>query len=89
VYHAKEMVYNYNLLPPFSLTPLKIGKRAAIIGAGNVMADVSRYLIHHRKVDEVIDVVRRGPLKSNLTARSWSHLSPILTWQTLMTESSG
>lgn len=61
VYHAKEVVYNYNRLPPFSLTPLKIGKRAAIIGAGNVMADVSRYLIHHRKVDEVIDVVRRGP----------------------------
>lgn len=61
VYHAKEVVYHYNHLPPFSQTPLKIGKRAVIIGVGNVMADVARFLIHHKKIDEVTAIARRGP----------------------------
>jgi len=60
-YHAKEVVYNYNHLPPYSEMPLKIGKRAVIIGVGNVMADVARYLIHHMKIEEVTAVARRGP----------------------------
>ena len=60
-YHAKEVVYNYNHLPPYSGMPLKIGKKAVIIGVGNVMADVARYLIHHCKIDEVTAVARRGP----------------------------
>ncbi len=60
-YHAKTVVYYYNHLPPYSQIPLKIGKRAVIIGVGNVMADVARFLIHHRKIDEVTAVARRGP----------------------------
>lgn len=61
VYHAKDLVYHYNHLPPFSKKEFHIGKRAAIVGVGNVMADIARYLIHSVKVDEVISIARRGP----------------------------
>lgn len=61
VYHAKDIVYFYNKLPPFAQRPHRFGKRCAIVGAGNVMMDIARYLIREQKVDEVIAVVRRGP----------------------------
>ena len=61
VYQAKDVVYHYNLLPPFSRMPMKIGKKVAIVGAGNVMMDLARWLIDEKQVDEVVAVVRRGP----------------------------
>jgi ferredoxin--NADP+ reductase len=61
VYHAKDVVYYYNHLPPFSQKSFLFGKRCAVIGAGNVMLDITHYLARERKVDEVIAVVRRGP----------------------------
>ena len=67
VYHAKNIVYHYNLLPPFSEKKYLLGKRVAVVGAGNVMMDISHYLIRDRKVDEVIAVVRRGPAEVKFT----------------------
>jgi len=61
VYHAKDVVYHYNQLPPYSQKPFRFGKRCAVIGAGNVMLDIAHFLIREKKVDEVIAVVRRGP----------------------------
>ncbi len=61
VYHAKNLVFHYNLLPPFSEKKYLLGKRVAVVGAGNVMMDIAHYLIRERKIDEVIVVVRRGP----------------------------
>jgi ferredoxin/flavodoxin---NADP+ reductase len=61
VYHAKDLVFHYNLLPPFSTQDFRIGKRVALIGAGNVMLDIAHWLIRDLKVDDVISVVRRGP----------------------------
>lgn len=61
VYHAKDIVYHYNLLPPFSEHTYQIGKRVAVIGAGNVMMDIARWLIEEKGVDEVLAVARRGP----------------------------
>jgi ferredoxin/flavodoxin---NADP+ reductase len=61
VYHAKDVVYFYNQLPPYSQKPFRFGKRCAVIGAGNVMLDITHYLAREEKVDEVIAVVRRGP----------------------------
>lgn len=61
VYHAKDVVYFYNLLPLNSQRQYRFGKRCAIVGAGNVMVDIARYLMRQQKVDEVIAVVRRGP----------------------------
>ncbi|HXQ34383.1 MAG TPA: hypothetical protein VN843_10250, partial [Anaerolineales bacterium] len=61
VYHAKDVVYYYNGLPPYSQKSFRFGKRCAVIGAGNVMLDIAHYLSRDLKVDEVIAVVRRGP----------------------------
>jgi ferredoxin--NADP+ reductase len=61
VYHAKDLVFHYNSLPPYSVRDYRIGKRVALIGAGNVMLDIAHWLIREQKVEEVVSVVRRGP----------------------------
>jgi ferredoxin--NADP+ reductase len=61
VYHAKDLVYHYNRLPPFSTQRFLIGKHVALIGVGNVMMDIAHYVIREVKVDEAIAVARRGP----------------------------
>lgn len=74
VYHAKDVVYHYNKLPPFSQRNFPFGKRGAIIGAGNVMVDIARYLITHQGMQEVTAVVRRGPAEVNFTKDEMKHL---------------
>lgn len=69
VYHAKDVVYHYNRLPPFSTMPITIGKRVVIVGAGNVMADVARYLLDQDQVEEVHICVRRGPAEVKFTKK--------------------
>jgi ferredoxin/flavodoxin---NADP+ reductase len=63
VYHAKDVVYHYNFLPPFSQQTFEIGRRVAIIGMGNVMVDVANWLLNHKKIDQVVVVARRGPIE--------------------------
>src|SRR5918995_4987391 len=63
VYHAKDVVYHYNFLPPFSQQHFEIGRRVAIVGMGNVMVDVANWLLNHKKIDQVIVVARRGPIE--------------------------
>jgi ferredoxin--NADP+ reductase len=74
VYHAKDVVYFYNKLPPFSQKNFRFGKRCAIIGAGNVMVDIARHLINVQKVEEVTAIVRRGPAEVNFTKEEMKHL---------------
>ncbi len=74
VYHAKDVVYFYNHLPPFSLRNFRFGKRCAIIGAGNVMVDIARHLINVQKAEEVTAIVRRGPAEVNFTKDEMKHL---------------
>jgi ferredoxin--NADP+ reductase len=74
VYHAKDVVYGYNSLPPYSQKKFRIGKRCAIIGAGNVMVDVARHLIQKKNVDEVIVINRRGPAEVNFTKDEMKHI---------------
>jgi len=50
VYHAKNIVYHYNLLPPFSQKKYLIGQHVALVGAGNVMLDIAHYLVRDLKV---------------------------------------
>ncbi|HEX9661203.1 MAG TPA: FAD-dependent oxidoreductase [Candidatus Binatia bacterium] len=61
VYHAKDVVYHFNKLPPFSQRPFELGKRVAIIGMGNVMVDVANWLLNYMNIAEVTVVARRGP----------------------------
>lgn len=61
VYHAKDLVYHFNGLPEFTKRDFQMGDRVAIIGVGNVMVDIAHWLVHEKKVKEVIAVARRGP----------------------------
>lgn len=74
VYHAKDLVYHYNKLPPYSERKFRLGKRCAIIGAGNVMIDIARYLIYYCDAEDVISIVRRGPADVNFTKEEMKHL---------------
>ena len=40
VYHAKDVVYHYNFLPPFSQRDFRL-EAGAVIGMGNVMTDIT------------------------------------------------
>ncbi|MGH7366194.1 MAG: FAD-dependent oxidoreductase [Candidatus Rokuibacteriota bacterium] len=63
VYHAKDLVYHYNRLPPFSEQPFPMGRRVAIVGVGNVMVDIANYCAHFCDCDEVVAIARRGPFE--------------------------
>lgn len=69
VYHAKDLVYHYNQLPPFSDRKYTIGSKVALIGVGNVMMDLAHWLIHEKKVEEAIAVARRGPAEVKFTKK--------------------
>jgi ferredoxin--NADP+ reductase len=66
VYAAKDFVYHFNQLPPYATQPFPLGKRVAIVGMGNVMVDVARWILQddpHKHTDEVVVVARRGPFE--------------------------
>lgn len=83
VYHAKDLVYHYNLLPPYTQMPFRYGKRVAIVGAGNVMLDISRFFIQKVKVDEVIAVVRRGPAEVKFDKKEMEYVIANLSQRAL------
>ena len=60
VYHAKEIVYHYNHLPPYAGCEYPIGKRVVVVGVGNVMTDIVRYLLTLPQVEEITTIARRG-----------------------------
>ncbi len=61
VFHAKDVVYHFNRLPGFGNRPFEMGQHVAVIGAGDVMVDISHWLIRYKKVERVTAIVRRGP----------------------------
>ncbi len=78
VYHAKDVVYHYNRLPPFSERQFQIGRRVAVIGAGNVMLDIARYLATQPQVEEVISVIRRGPAEVKFSKAELENVGRLL-----------
>ena len=74
VYHAKDLVYHYNQLPPYSQRKFSIGKRVAVVGVGNVMLDIAHWLVRDLKVDEVIAVARRGPAEVKFTRKEMENV---------------
>jgi len=86
VYHAKDIVYHYNDLPPFSTMDIHIGRRVAIIGVGNVMMDIAHWLIRDLKIDEVIAVARRGPAEVKFTKKEMQNVGANLDLEALDAE---
>ena len=77
VYSAKDFVYHYNQLPPFATHDFSLGKCVAIIGMGNVMVDIARWLLRddpEHRVEEVIVVARRGPLEAKFDEKEFRNI---------------
>ncbi|HVB98077.1 MAG TPA: FAD-dependent oxidoreductase [Candidatus Dormibacteraeota bacterium] len=89
VYSAKDFVYHYNLLPPFSTGDFSTGKRVAIVGMGNVMVDIARWLLvddPEKKTEEVIVVARRGPFEAKFDHKEFEHIEMFLDRKTFQDE---
>jgi len=81
VYSAKDFVYNYNLLPPFTSQDFSVGRRIAIIGMGNVMVDIARWLMIDQpgeKPEEVIVIARRGPFEVKFDRKEFDYVEAFL-----------
>ena len=89
VYSAKDFVYHYNLLPPFASRDFSTGKRIAIIGMGNVMVDIARWLLQddpNRQTAEVTVIARRGPFEVKFDEKEFAHIEPHLDRRALQDE---
>jgi ferredoxin--NADP+ reductase len=86
VYHAKDLVFHYNLLPPYSNRRYLLGPEVALVGAGNVMMDIAHYLIRDQKVKKVTVVVRRGPGDIKFTRQELEHVALNMDLQSLDAE---
>ncbi|MEJ2008108.1 MAG: FAD-dependent oxidoreductase [Acidobacteriota bacterium] len=81
VYSAKDFVYYYNQLPPFASQDFSTGRRVAIIGMGNVMVDIARWLLIDQpgeKPDEVTVIARRGPFEVKFDRKEFDHVETFL-----------
>jgi len=86
VYHAKDLVFHYNLLPPYSVRRYLIGPKVILVGAGNVMMDIAHYLIHEKKVEEVTVVMRRGPGEIKFTRKELENVAANIDMKSLEAE---
>ena len=89
VYSAKDFVYGYNQLPPYASRDLSTGKRIAIIGMGNVAADIMRWLLRDapdRQTEEVIVVARRGPYEAKFDKKEIEHVEEYISREDFLRE---
>ena len=86
VYHAKDIVYHYNKLPPFSVQDFKIGKKVALVGVGNVMMDIAHWVVRDLKVEQAIAVARRGPAEVKFSKKEMENIARNLDLQHLDAE---
>ncbi len=75
VYDSKPLMYHYNDLPPYSEQEFTIGKRVAVVGVGNTMADIAHWLTRDVRVDEVIGVARRGPAEVKFARQELTYIA--------------
>ncbi len=89
VYSAKDFVYAYNQLPPYASMDFSTGKRIAIIGMGNVAADIMRWLLRdkpERETEEVIVVARRGPYEAKFDKKEIEYVEEYISRQDFLRE---
>ena len=89
LYSAKDYVFNYNQLPPFTSMDFSAGRRVAIIGMGNVMVDIARWLLQDMpgaKPEEVMVIARRGPFEVKFDEKEFDHIEMHLDRQVLQDE---
>lgn len=75
VYHAKDLTFFYNSLPNHPVQNFSAGSKVVLIGLGNVMVDIARYLTHEEKVEEIVITARRGPGEVKFTQKEWLYIA--------------
>lgn len=86
VFHAKDLVYHYNALPPYSEQEFAIGQNVCVIGLGNVSLDIVHWLTCEKKVERVTSVARRGPAERKTTRKELRLVSGALDVEQLRAE---
>ncbi len=86
VFHAKDLVYHYNGLPPFSEREFPIGQHVAVVGLGNVCLDIVHWMVCEEKVETVTAVARRGPAERKFTRKEYRLVSGALDVEALHAE---
>jgi ferredoxin/flavodoxin---NADP+ reductase len=88
VYSAKDFVYYYNQLPPYTSQDFSTGKRVAVIGMGNVAVDIAHWFLVDapEKPDEVIIVARRGPFEAKFDQKEFAYVEKHLDRQAFQAE---
>ena len=86
VFHAKDLVYHYNDLPPFSEQEFAIGQDVAVIGLGNVCLDIVHWMVCEKQVRTVTAVARRGPAERKFTRKEYRLVSGALDVEALEAE---
>ena len=86
VFHAKDLVYHYNDLPPFSEQEFPIGRHVVVVGLGNVCLDIVHWMVCEEQVDTVTAVARRGPAERKFTRKEYRLVSGALDVEDLEEE---
>lgn len=86
VYHAKDVVYHYNGLPPFSERSFAIGEDVCVVGFGNVSLDIVHWLVCEKKVNSATIIARRGPAERASTPKELKLISGALDLEQLSQE---
>ncbi|MGC2161727.1 MAG: FAD-dependent oxidoreductase [Silvibacterium sp.] len=89
VYAAKDFVYNYNQLPPYSSQDFSTGKRVGVIGMGNVAIDIARWLLQDnpgRVTESVVIIARRGPLEIKFDKKEIGYVERHMSREELIAE---
>jgi ferredoxin/flavodoxin---NADP+ reductase len=89
VYSAKDFVFYYNGLPPYSSMDFSTGRRIAVVGMGNVAVDIIRWLLQdcpNRQTEEVIIVARRGPFEAKFDRKEFEHAEMHLVREEFLAE---
>lgn len=80
VYSAKDFVYFYNQLPPYTSQDFSTGKHVAVIGMGNVAIDLAHWFLVDAsdKPDAVTIVARRGPFEAKFDKKEFAFVEHYL-----------
>ncbi len=86
VFHAKDLVYHYNHLPPFSEREYPVGDNVVVVGMGNVCMDIVNWMVCEKQVDTVTAVARRGPAERKFTRKEFKIVSGALDEEAIHAE---
>jgi ferredoxin--NADP+ reductase len=85
IYDAKQVVYHYNGLPPYSQQSVHLGEHLVIIGAGNVAVDITHWAVQEN-VPRITWLVRRGPNQVKYTKKEIGYVGAHVDRESLRSE---